>query len=100
VLGTTLEEADAISALQCGSLTQRLTNSCEAIFDEISSLVEELQPYVNLPGETAPKLAARVKWAFQKSRIVYLRASLESYKNTLNLTLSTLDLARRVTKRR
>ncbi|OJD30278.1 mapkkk cascade protein kinase regulator ste50 [Diplodia corticola] len=100
ILGTTLKEADAASVMHCRDVAEEMNERCLTMFIEIIELVRDLQRFVGGPGENSFKWTAKIKWALQKPRITYLRASLDTYKTTLNLMLETLSLADRVAKRR
>ncbi|KAL1623165.1 hypothetical protein SLS54_004652 [Diplodia seriata] len=100
ILASTLEEADAASVLHCKDVAEKMNERCLAMFVEIIELVNELQKHVGIPGENSSKWTKRIRWALQKPRIMYLRASLDTYKATLSLMLETLHLADKIAKRR
>lgn len=100
ILATTLDKADAASVLRCTDVAEEMNGRCLAMFIEIIGLVQDLQNYIGAPGENSFRWTRRIRWALQKPRITYLRASLDSYKATLNLMLETLTLADKLAKRR
>ncbi|KAL1635667.1 hypothetical protein SLS58_010170 [Diplodia intermedia] len=100
ILASTLEEADAASVLHCKDVAEKMNERCLGMFVEIIELVHELQRHVGIPGESGSKWSKRIRWALQKPRIMYLRASLDTYKATLSLMLETLHLADKIAKRK
>jgi len=101
-LKNTLSKAKAcrysISAIDTA---QEILDRCRALFDEIDGIVSALKkPKPDGSGETSTDFVARVKWTFRKSKVKFLRSSLESLKITLHLMLTTLEIVRKTTSRR
>lgn len=67
-----------------------ILNSCEGVFESISKYI------VANPQDTklSKQFQRRVRWYFQRHRVVPLQAGLESMKSTLNVLLHVVHLAR------
>ncbi|KUJ07768.1 uncharacterized protein LY89DRAFT_789455 [Mollisia scopiformis] len=96
-LHSTLTRAQArrysISAI---ATTQDILKRCQEIFKEIEDIVHPLQKSTGKSNEQlSVDVIARVKWTFKRSKVQVLQKTLESSKNTLQLMLLVLDLARK-----
>ncbi|KAK5119969.1 hypothetical protein LTR85_007045 [Meristemomyces frigidus] len=73
---------------------QVLMVSCHSILEELSELVGELAPAscrVRRRNKMS-ELIARMKWLFRRPKMAFLRSSIESFKCTLTLLVSSMDL--------
>jgi hypothetical protein len=104
--------ADTIESLEksayyahCEEVISSLTAASLNMFDEILDVTESLRRMTSdKDGEHSGSkfgLRKRMVWmAFQKPKIVPLRAQLEAYKSNLALMLGTLEVSQRAAKRR
>ena len=82
----------------CLELTDDMTNASREMYTDILKITKKLQIMAKTQ-EGRFKLRSRVYWvAFQKPRILGLRAALEAYKSNLSLMLGTLNIAEKATR--
>src|ERR1700759_2063169 len=89
----------------CEDVTASLTAASLNMFDEILDVTEGLRRMIgDSDGEGNGKkfgIRKRMVWmAFQKPKIVSLRAQLEAYKSNLALMLGTIEASQRAANRR
>lgn len=83
----------------CRDVIAEMTDVSREMFIEILNLTEDLQKTAwggrNVIGDEAPKLnlARRIKWAFNKPKLGFLRSAIEAYKADLSLALGAIQLA-------
>jgi hypothetical protein len=79
-----------------GLLTiHEIIERCTETFKELESILLKLQSESKVDGgKPEVTFVAKVKWTFQRTRVQLLQRNIESFKNTLQLMLSTLDLSR------
>jgi hypothetical protein len=75
---------------------KEIVERCREIFVEVKTVLTKLTSVKAGSGEPSSSLVAKVKWTFQRSRVQVLRQSIESFKTTLQLMLSTLDLSQKM----
>ena len=83
--------------------TQKILERCKEVFNESSDVVKNLLPRKNdgLGGIPSVDFVTRVKWlGFKNSKVKLIKSTLESYKLTLGIMLSTMQLAEKVSMRR
>ena len=80
---------------------QRIIAQCSKVFTEIDDIVGDLRKAKGDDLFPSVDFVGKVKWTFsKKSKVLMLRTTLEACKSTLNVMLTTLLLAERVSQRR
>lgn len=69
--------------------TTSLMTSCKNIVQEVSALASGFD---GKPSKTAARLLSGFRWTYKKSRISFLRSSLESLKSTMLLLIASVNL--------
>jgi Ras association (RalGDS/AF-6) domain len=97
-LDSTLQKAKAARySLTALAAAEAIMAECQRVFREIQDLVNGLKrESVSTPEELVIAWTARVKWVFQRSKVLIYRRTLESMKATLLLMLTTLTIVERV----
>jgi hypothetical protein len=83
--------------------TRKILERCKEVFNELGDVVKDLWPRRNddLGGIPSVGFVTRVKWlGFKKSKVKLIKSTLESYKLTLGIMLSTMQLAEKASIRR
>ncbi len=73
-----------------------LQQSCQSLLDELHTILEDLLPYSLMRSASCKqplRTRMKIKWVFQKPRVLFLRGSLESFKITLVLLVASIDYA-------
>jgi hypothetical protein len=99
-LGSVLSRAETFHTLHCLEITQEMNQRCLDIFTDILDHLNILRPPILKHVNGGVQFVARVKWVFNKPKILLLRTSIESYKNTLSLLIATVELSQKVDRRR
>jgi hypothetical protein len=81
----------------CADVTNNMTDTSLEIFAEILDVVENLRSFTEMP-DSMLKIRRRLQWAFQKPKILMLRAALDAYRSNLALMLGTLDIAEKMSR--
>jgi hypothetical protein len=71
-------------------IARRILKSCRGIIVELSALADEIEAQ---HGGMA-RLVNGFKWTFKRTRVTFLRTSLESLKSTMLLFLASIELAK------
>jgi len=82
---------------------RKILERCKTVFNELDDVVKDLLPRKNvgLGGIPSVDFASRVKWlGFKNSKVKLIKSTLESYKLTLGIMLSTMQLAEKASMRR
>lgn len=69
--------------------TTCLMTSCKSIVQEVSALASGFD---GKPSKSAARLLSGFRWTYKKSRISFLRSSLESLKTTMLLLIASVNL--------
>ncbi|KAK5659899.1 hypothetical protein OQA88_13363 [Cercophora sp. LCS_1] len=86
----------------CRDVISEMTDVSREMFIEILNLTEDLQKAAwgsraadATGNDASPRLnlARRIKWAFSKPKLTFLRSAIEAYKADLNLVLGTIQVA-------
>jgi hypothetical protein len=83
--------------------TRKILDRCKEVFNELDDVVKDLYPRKNdeLGRIPSPDFVTRVKWlGFRNSKVKLIKSTLESYKLTLGIMLSTMQLAEKTSMRR
>lgn len=83
--------------------TRKILERCKEVFNELDDVVKDLWPRKNndLGGIPSVNFVTRVKWlGFRNSKVKLIKSTLESYKLTLGIMLSTMQLAEKASMRR
>lgn len=75
-------------------IAQSLLNGCQAVLLQLSELTAELAPvsYSKFQHGAVMSLVARVKWLLQKPKVEFIRRSIDSFRSTLILLVTSMDL--------
>ncbi|MCJ1352032.1 MAG: Adaptor for signal transduction [Icmadophila ericetorum] len=79
---------------------QEILSQCQAIFNELKSILDGLQRNGSSSNETSVDFLTRIKWVIRRPQVQMQRATLESCKITLHIMLTTLEFARRLSIRK
>lgn len=82
--------------------TRKILERCKEVFNELDDVVKDLWPRKNdgMAGIPSVDFVTRVKWlGFKSSKVKLIKSTLESYKLTLGIMLSTMQLAERTSIR-
>ena len=83
--------------------TRKILERCKEVFNELDDVVKDLRPRKSddLGGIPSLDFVTRVKWlGFKSSKVKLIKSTLESYKITLGIMLSTMQLAEKASMRR
>ena len=96
-----LEHAHFQTSRTAIEAAERIIRQCSRVFAEIGEVVGELRRARGDDLFPSVDFVSKVKWTFsKKAKVLMLRSTLEACKSTLNVMLTTLLLAERVSQRR
>ncbi|KAK3626765.1 hypothetical protein LTR56_019583 [Elasticomyces elasticus] len=72
---------------------ERTVRQCQSAFVDVESIISGLRKKKGDDTFPSVDFVDKVKWTFKRSRVLALRSTLESCKLTLNVMLSTMQLA-------
>jgi hypothetical protein len=81
----------------CADVTNDMTDTSLEMFGEILDVLDSLRSATKMPDGKL-NVRRRLQWAFQKPKIMMLRAALDAYRSNLALMLGTLDIAEKTTR--
>jgi hypothetical protein len=81
----------------CADVTNDMTDTSLEMFGEILDVLDSLRSATEMPDGKL-NVRRRLQWAFQKPKIMMLRAALDAYRSNLALMLGTLDIAEKTTR--
>ena len=100
-LERTLQKArDKRYSISAINVTTQILDRCGTIFQDIDIVLQGLWVKKQQHQHQHVDLKAKIKWAFKRAKIQTHRATLESCKLNLQLMLTTLEIARKVSSRR
>jgi hypothetical protein len=70
---------------------QAITDRCQEIFDDLDAAMTKLQG-----SKSKPDFMTRVRWYFKEKRVLLMHEQLKTCGATLNLMLTTLQIAEKI----
>ena len=93
-VGQTLRREDSVHSPGAVETTQEIVEQCRGIYDQIQKMIDKAQSR-DSDGFLRPiRLAERIRFCFQKTKIEYLLGALESLKITLSTMIQVLYTGR------
>jgi hypothetical protein len=92
-LSKTISHCNVPEAAQLFEIAQVLVPACSALVNELQKLIGNTDLYQMKGAFWMQILALRFRWLLNGPKVAFVKSLLESFKSTLVLLVSTMDLA-------
>ncbi|KAJ4357665.1 Vesicle-Associated Membrane Protein 8 [Didymosphaeria variabile] len=92
-LSKTISDCNVPEAAQLFEIAQVLVPACSTLVHELQRLIGNTELYQMKGAFSVHLLALRFKWLLNGPKVTFVKSLLESFKSTLVLLISTMDLA-------